>query len=58
MNKEEYAHFHYLLAKLKYDLCEQMPTIRNDEHYLEVKKYIEEIDDILKLIIIDGEDIK
>ena len=53
MNKEEYAQFHYLLAKLKFDLCEEMGTTGNDERYLEMQKQVEEIDDISKILIID-----
>ena len=53
MNKEEYAQFHYLLSKLKFELCEQMATTNIDDVYLELKKQIEEIDDISRIMIID-----
>lgn len=53
MNKEEYAQFHYLLAKLKFELCEQMATTNIEDVHLELKKQIEEIDDISKIISID-----
>lgn len=56
MNKEEYAIFHYLLAKLKYDLCEEAPHIGNDETYLKYKQAIENIDNIMSFLFIEGDE--
>lgn len=53
MDKEEYAELHYLLAKLKYT-CAEMITNSN---ILEFNNMIEKINDIQRLLFIDGKKI-
>lgn len=52
MSKKEYAHFHYLLAKLKYELTGLLLCTELDSEYnKQVKKQIEAIDTLLPIII-------
>lgn len=56
MNKEDYAKLHYLLAKLKYELSITMFECNSDSKYAkQLKRQIEEIDDIMKIFIVECE---
>lgn len=56
MNKKEYAMLHYLLAKLKYDLAKDMFSITNKKLINKNRSLIESINELEKLIFIDGGD--
>lgn len=52
MSKEEYAQFHFLLAKLKYELTGILLCTELDSEYnKQVQKQIEAIDTLLPIII-------
>lgn len=53
MSKEDYAQLHYLLAKLKYLLAKMCIENKKGNLY---NKQIDEIDDICKILIIDGKE--
>lgn len=56
MNKQEYADFHYLLAKLKYELqIVLLECDANSKYAKQVRTQIGEIDDIMKIFIIENE---
>lgn len=55
MNKKEYALFHYLLAKLKYDLAKDI-MIPNKKLRNKNRSLIESINELEKLVFIDGGD--
>jgi hypothetical protein len=56
MNKNEYADLHYLLAKLKYELSITMLECDvNSKYAKQLKRQIEEIDDIMKIFIVECE---
>lgn len=56
MNKNEYANLHYLLAKLKYELEMVLMEIdANSKYAKQVRTQIEEIDDIMKIFIVECE---
>lgn len=52
MDKEEYAELHYLLAKLKYTCAEMI----NNINMLEIDDLIEKINDVQRILIVDGKD--
>lgn len=53
MNKKEYSYFHYLLAKMKYDLVKQLQYEQLNKNMQERnKKIIKYIEEIEKIIII------
>lgn len=53
MTKEEYAKFHYLLAKLKYEQYKLLPTTEFPDDTLEVINCIELVE---KICIIEKEE--
>lgn len=54
MNKEEYAELYYLLGKLRY--CYAESSINSEILMKRYEKISNEIEDILKVIIIDGKE--
>ena len=56
MNKNEYADLHYLLAKLKYELeIILLESDANSKYAKQVRTQIGEIDDIMKIFIVECE---
>ena len=52
MNKKEYAMLHYLLAKVKYELAEDLDKVTNKRIQDKNRTLINYINEIEKLIII------
>lgn len=56
MNKEEYAKLHYLLAKVKYNLAEDLIRLSNKKLENKYRNIIQSIDEIEKLIFLDNKE--
>lgn len=56
MNKEEWAELCYLLAKLRYIIASDICCVSssNNEYIESQNKLIDEINDIMKIVRIDG----
>lgn len=56
MNKQDYAELHYLLAKLKYELeIILLESDANSKYARQIRTQIGEIDDIMKIFIIEND---
>lgn len=58
MSKEEYAELWYLLGKLKYTIAEDMINITSPVVRIEQQKFLDSINTIAKVCVIDGDDKK
>lgn len=56
MSKEEWAELCYLLAKLRYDIALDLCCVdsSNNEYIENQNKLIDEINDIMKIVRVDG----
>ncbi|MBQ4263124.1 MAG: hypothetical protein IJB83_02630 [Bacilli bacterium] len=54
MNKEDYAQFHLLLAKLKYELSICMYETDNKDYRDEIERHIKSIDDLMLVFLLEG----